>query len=353
MAYFIFLKYLDSLEDVRKNPHVKFLPKSPCAIFQTSAKFLKSIEIRKKFFLNFGPFLVFDPATAHLPSPPRRPTASRPTWPSPPPSLTCRPRSVVFLPGPTAAAAVSHVRTPPPATTSTPITAGAPTPHHSPPPPWPIPFRRLATPLLLQPYKRVRSLPLLTVLIPAPFPRSLSSSVLRTGVLTAVALTTVAPLLHCLLSSDERTTEFPTSQSPSPAPWSAPLDIGAAGGRAPVSSVPSSMAGPPWIEAGCGPRPVDQVHGFFLAKIIPGNSIFWHFTLRPLIFSNIILQSLISQLSPWNLKNNFRKVLSLRKIHKNNPETSKFHIFPTTTPNLVILAPKFSGSLLLSFYAFI
>jgi hypothetical protein len=53
------------------------------------------------------------------------------------------------------------------------------------------------------------------------------------------------------------------------------------------------------------------------------------------------------------LKNNSRKVLSLRKIHKNNPETSKFHIFPTTTPDLVILAPKFSGSLLLSFYAFI
>jgi hypothetical protein len=39
MTYFIFLKYLDSLEDFRKNPHVKFLPKSPCAIFQSSAKF--------------------------------------------------------------------------------------------------------------------------------------------------------------------------------------------------------------------------------------------------------------------------------------------------------------------------
>jgi hypothetical protein len=35
------------------------------------------------------------------------------------------------------------------------------------------------------------------------------------------------------------------------------------------------------------------------------------------------------------------------------PETSKFHIFSATTPNLVILAPKFSGSLPLSFYAFI
>jgi hypothetical protein len=39
MAYFIFLKYFNSLEDFRKNLHVKFLPKSPCAIFQSSAKF--------------------------------------------------------------------------------------------------------------------------------------------------------------------------------------------------------------------------------------------------------------------------------------------------------------------------
>jgi hypothetical protein len=113
------------------------------------------------------------------------------------------------------------------------------------------------------------------------------------------------------------------------------------------------MAGPPWTEAGRGPWPVDRVHGFFLAKIIPENSIFWHFALRPLIFSNINPQSLISQLGHWSLKNNSRKALSLRKIHNNNPETSKFYIFPTTTPNLVILALKFSGSLLLSFYAFI
>jgi hypothetical protein len=113
------------------------------------------------------------------------------------------------------------------------------------------------------------------------------------------------------------------------------------------------MAGPPWTEAGRGPWPVDRVHGFFLAKIIPENSIFWHFALRPLIFNNINPQSLISQLGHWSLKNNSRKALSLRKIHNNNPETSKFYIFPTTTPNLVILALKFSGSLLLSFYAFI
>jgi hypothetical protein len=188
---------------------------------------------------------------------------------------------------------------------------------------------------------------------PPPFPCSPSPSVLHTGVPPAAAPTTVARPPHCLPSSGEWTTEFPASHSPSPAPSSAPLDTGATGGRAPASSVPPSMADPPWTEAGRGPWPVDRVHGFFLAKLITGNSIFWYFALRPFIFSNINPQSLISQLGPWNLKNNSRKVLSLRKIYKNNPKTLKFHIFPTTTPNLVILVPKFSGSLLLSFYAFI
>jgi hypothetical protein len=98
---------------------------------------------------------------------------------------------------------------------------------------------------------------------------------------------------------------------------------------------------------------VDLVHRFFFSKLIPGNSMFWHSALRPLIFFNINPQSLILQLGPWNLKNNSKKVPSLRKIHKNRLETSKFHIFSTATPNLVILAPKSSRSLLLSFYAFI
>jgi hypothetical protein len=43
MAYSIFLKHLDSLEDFRKNPHIKFLPKSPCANSQSLGKFLISI----------------------------------------------------------------------------------------------------------------------------------------------------------------------------------------------------------------------------------------------------------------------------------------------------------------------
>jgi hypothetical protein len=43
---------------------------------------------------------------------------------------------------------------------------------------------------------------------------------------------------------------------------------------------------------------VDLVHGFFFSKTIPGNSNFWHFALRSLIFSNINPQSLILQLGP-------------------------------------------------------
>jgi hypothetical protein len=53
------------------------------------------------------------------------------------------------------------------------------------------------------------------------------------------------------------------------------------------------------------------------------------------------------------LKNNSKKVPSLRKIHKNSPETLKFYIFSITTPNPVILVPKLLESLPLSFCAFI
>jgi hypothetical protein len=98
---------------------------------------------------------------------------------------------------------------------------------------------------------------------------------------------------------------------------------------------------------------MDLVHWFFVSKTIPGNSNFWHFALRPLIFSNINPQSLILQLGPWNLKNNSKKVPSLRKIHKNSPKLQNSISFSTVSPNSVIPSPKFSGSLFLSFYAFI
>jgi hypothetical protein len=42
MAYYIFLKSLRSLEEFRKNPHVKIPPKSPSRNFQSLGKLKKS-----------------------------------------------------------------------------------------------------------------------------------------------------------------------------------------------------------------------------------------------------------------------------------------------------------------------
>jgi hypothetical protein len=76
MACYIFLKCLRSLEEIRKNPHVKILPKSPSTNFQSLGKFKNLILIQKfLFFLIFGPA---DPA-ARLASGP----ASPPAAPSP------------------------------------------------------------------------------------------------------------------------------------------------------------------------------------------------------------------------------------------------------------------------------
>jgi hypothetical protein len=49
MAYFIFLKNLRSLEEFRKNPHVKIPPKSPCANFQSRGIFKNQILFKKEF----------------------------------------------------------------------------------------------------------------------------------------------------------------------------------------------------------------------------------------------------------------------------------------------------------------
>jgi hypothetical protein len=48
MSYFIFLKYLRSLEEFRKNPCVKIPPKSPCANFQSLGIFKNPIFYSKK-----------------------------------------------------------------------------------------------------------------------------------------------------------------------------------------------------------------------------------------------------------------------------------------------------------------
>jgi hypothetical protein len=86
MAYYIFLQSLRSLEEFRKNPHVKIPPKSPSTNFPSLGKFKILIFIRKEFF---------PPNSAHsaqparpfpglgLPAGPRHPTPPRPKPPNP------------------------------------------------------------------------------------------------------------------------------------------------------------------------------------------------------------------------------------------------------------------------------
>jgi hypothetical protein len=76
MAYYIFLKSLRSLEEFRKNPHVKILAKSPCANFQSLGEFKIQILIQKSFFFSFGPATLTGPLGLR-PSRPRWPLSSR------------------------------------------------------------------------------------------------------------------------------------------------------------------------------------------------------------------------------------------------------------------------------------
>jgi hypothetical protein len=61
MAYFIFLKYLRSLEEFMKNPHVQIPAKSPCANFQSLGKFKNPIFNSKILFLHFWPGQPYGP----------------------------------------------------------------------------------------------------------------------------------------------------------------------------------------------------------------------------------------------------------------------------------------------------
>jgi hypothetical protein len=74
MAYYIFLKSLRSLEEFRKNPHVKIRPKSPSTNFQSLGKFKKPIFNSEILFLDFSPA---DHA-AHSASGPASPLAALP-----------------------------------------------------------------------------------------------------------------------------------------------------------------------------------------------------------------------------------------------------------------------------------
>jgi hypothetical protein len=82
MAYFIFLKYLRSLEEFRKNLHVKIPPKSPCANFQSLGILKNLIFIRKRIFFRFRPIRP-SPTHADPLRPAERQIPARPTWPKP------------------------------------------------------------------------------------------------------------------------------------------------------------------------------------------------------------------------------------------------------------------------------
>jgi hypothetical protein len=77
MTYYIFLKSLRSLEEFRKNPHVKIPPKSPSIIFQSLAIIKNQILFGKEFFLHFRPNRPSG-QPAHPASQP-----SQPHWPPP------------------------------------------------------------------------------------------------------------------------------------------------------------------------------------------------------------------------------------------------------------------------------
>jgi hypothetical protein len=77
---------------------------------------------------------------------------------------------------------------------------------------------------------------------------------------------------------------------------------------------------------------------------------FADFALRPLGFSEIILRSTI-----FAVRSKIQKIFTTRSVasEKSTKIAPKIQIFSTTTPNPVILVPKFLESLPLSFYAFI
>jgi hypothetical protein len=78
MVYYIFLKSLRSLEEFRKNPHVKIPPKFPSTNIQSLAVIKNQIFIRKRIFLHFRPI---------RPPGPRGQPAHSASWPTRPPDF--------------------------------------------------------------------------------------------------------------------------------------------------------------------------------------------------------------------------------------------------------------------------
>jgi hypothetical protein len=81
MAYYIFLKSMRSLEEFRKNPHVKTPPKSPSTNFQSLDKFKNLIFNSEILFLAFGPTAPVARSASGPASPPTAPSPQTETVP--------------------------------------------------------------------------------------------------------------------------------------------------------------------------------------------------------------------------------------------------------------------------------
>jgi hypothetical protein len=93
--------------------------------------------------------------------------------------------------------------------------------------------------------------------------------------------------------------------------------------------------------------------GILSSKINPKINYLENFAKRPLGFIVIRPQFPNSQEDPWFLKIFPNIHLATFPKLQIGPQNSFHHIFATTTPTLAILAPKFSESLPLLFYALI
>jgi hypothetical protein len=81
MAYYIFPKSLRSLEEFRKNPHVKISPKSSSTNFPKLGKFKIQFLFEKIYFLRIQPTWLSRPAHSTglgLPADPNLPGPNRP-----------------------------------------------------------------------------------------------------------------------------------------------------------------------------------------------------------------------------------------------------------------------------------
>jgi hypothetical protein len=81
MTYYIFLKSLWSLEEFRKNPHVKIPPKSSSTNFPSLGKFKIQFLFEKIYFLRIQPARPSRPAHSPglgLPAGPNLPGPNRP-----------------------------------------------------------------------------------------------------------------------------------------------------------------------------------------------------------------------------------------------------------------------------------